>query len=95
MEAEVALQVGDDLGVRAIAPAIELVDVGRPPADGTRGIVAENIFHRGFALGAPVPPGTPVSARLVVGGVDHPPAQPVPDPAATIELVARLLDAAG
>ena len=94
-EAEVALEVGDDLAVRAIAPAIELVDVGRPPEGGAAAIVAENIFHRGFALGTPVPPGTPVVARLVVGGVDHPPEQPVPDPAATVELVARQLEAAG
>ena len=80
-EAELAVRVGDG----ATAAAIELVDVGDPPAD-VAGILAGNIFHRAFALGEPAPAGMP---RLIVNGVEHPPQLPLPDLEETLALVTR------
>jgi 2-keto-4-pentenoate hydratase len=94
-ECEIAIRVGaDGRSVDGYAAAIEIVDVGRPPG-GAEGIVAENIFHRAFALGeftAEPPAG---EASLDVGGEAHQADQPVPDFEQTVGLVARNLEAVG
>src|SRR3954452_24564127 len=55
-EPEVAIEVGADQTIAGLAPAIELVDIGRPPrGEGVEGIVADNIFHSAVVLGPPRP----------------------------------------
>ena len=61
-ESEVAVELGRDVwptedlqsirgAVVGLAPALELVDVD-PPVDGFEGVVADNAYHRAFALGS-------------------------------------------
>ena len=72
-ESEVAVELGRDVwptedleSIRAavvgLAPALELVDVD-PPVDGFEGVVADNAYHRAFALG---PTRTVVPGRRLV-----------------------------
>lgn len=51
LEPEIAISVGEDLGVAALAPAIEVVDVDLPFED-VAAILAGNVFHRAVAFGA-------------------------------------------
>src|SRR5215217_9577242 len=66
LEPEIAVLVGDDLGIAGLAAAIELADVHPPPTD-PEAVLAGNIFHRHVLLG-PVDTSrrdaTGVSARL-------------------------------
>jgi 2-keto-4-pentenoate hydratase len=65
VDAEVAIEVGP----RRMGPALELVDVVRPPHD-FETIVARNIWHRGVAFGplsGDAPPET-FEARVLVDG---------------------------
>jgi 2-keto-4-pentenoate hydratase len=106
-EPEVAIELGRDVpgeadpdsareAIAGLAAAIELVDVGRPPAD-LQSIIAANIFHRAFAL-APSRPALPaegVEAEVTVNG-DVRARGPAPDDfTEVVLLVARLLEAAG
>jgi 2-keto-4-pentenoate hydratase len=50
LEVEMAIRVGPDGGVAALAPALELVDLDRP-FDRIEPILAQNIFHRGVVFG--------------------------------------------
>ena len=106
-EPEVALELGrgvngdadEDEAREAIAgygPAIELVDVGRPPAD-LEGIVSGNIFHRAFVLGPSLPafPAEGVEAVVSVNGGERARRDAPDDFAEVVTLVARLLDAVG
>ena len=63
VEAEIAVWIGADVPpgtsaeqagdfVRAVGPAIELADIDHPPEDVER-ILAGNIYHRRYQLGAP------------------------------------------
>lgn len=105
-EPEVALELGQDVSADAgtedaaeaiagYAAGIELVDVGRPPTD-LESIVAENVFHRAFALGA-LRPGSPdgASVTVSVGGEQRAGATVAEDFPATVRLVARLLGSVG
>ena len=105
-EPEVALELGRDVApdagpdeaAEAIAgygAAIELVDVGRPPAD-LESIVAENVFHRAFLIG-PTEPGAPDGAavEVSVGGEQRAASVVEEDFPATVRLVARLLGSVG
>jgi 2-keto-4-pentenoate hydratase len=70
VDAELAVEIGVELEPAAFGAAIELVDVARPPHD-CEGIVAGNVWHRGFALG-PLRPERPpelVEASVRVNGV--------------------------
>lgn len=58
LEPELAIHVGDDLGIGALGPAIELADVDTSLAD-PEAILAGNIFHRAVVLG----PGRLASAE--------------------------------
>lgn len=51
LEPEIAVHVGDDLGVGALGLAIELADLDASLAD-PEAILAGNIFHRAVVLGA-------------------------------------------
>ena len=96
LEPEVAIEVGPDESIAGVAPAIELVDVGRPPG-GFEGIVAENVFHRAFAIGestSPVPAEKPV-ATVTVNGDERESADAADDLGEVVRLVGRLLGAAG
>jgi 2-keto-4-pentenoate hydratase len=106
-EPEVAIEVGRDVpgdadsesareAIAGYGAAIELVDVGRPPAD-LEGIVAGNVFHRGFVLGASQPalPAEGVEAVVSVNGDERDRADAPDDFAEVVMLVARLLDAVG
>jgi len=53
LEVEVAVRVGDDGGVAALAPALELVDLDLP-FDRLEPILAGNVFHRGVVFGPEV-----------------------------------------
>jgi 2-keto-4-pentenoate hydratase len=55
LEPELAVRVGDDGGVAAVAPAIELVDL-HGPSDDVEAILAAGIFHRAWVLGEFRPP---------------------------------------
>ena len=106
-EPEIALELGRDVepdadegtaraAVAALGPAIELVDLGRPPAD-LEGIVGENVFHRAFVLGAPQPGVSleGVTARMSVNGGARESATVPTDFADVVTLVARLLGSVG
>jgi 2-keto-4-pentenoate hydratase len=106
-EPEVALELGRDVGPEAdsnearealagLGPAVELVDVGRPP-DGLEAIVAENVFHRAFALGPsrPALPAGPAHAEVTVNGEERASAEAPDDFSEVVRLVARLLAAVG
>jgi 2-keto-4-pentenoate hydratase len=53
LEVEVAVRIGADGGVAALAPALELVDLNLP-FDRIEPILEENIFHRGVIFGPEV-----------------------------------------
>jgi 2-keto-4-pentenoate hydratase len=82
--------------IAGLAPAIELVDVGRPPG-GLEAIVAENVFHRAFVVGdsRPAMPAEGVTATVMVNGEERESADAVDDLAEVVRLVARLLGAVG
>jgi 2-keto-4-pentenoate hydratase len=81
VDCELALELGrdvtgsaDDAAVRhaiaGVGTALELCDVARPPDD-FDSIVAENVFHRAFALGParrPSSPAMPFVGRVWVNG---------------------------
>jgi 2-keto-4-pentenoate hydratase len=50
LEVEVAIRVGDNGGVGALGPALELVDLDLP-FDRLEPILAGNVFHRGVVFG--------------------------------------------
>jgi 2-keto-4-pentenoate hydratase len=54
IEAELAVHVGDELAVAAVAVAIEVVDL-ELPVDATEDVLAGSIFHRHYVLGEPRP----------------------------------------
>jgi 2-keto-4-pentenoate hydratase len=106
-EPEVVVEVGRDVAgdadadtardaIAGYGAAIELVDVGRPPGD-LEGIVAGNVFHRGFVLGQPTPalPTEGVEAVLSVNGEERERGDAPDDFTEVVMLVARHLDAAG
>jgi 2-keto-4-pentenoate hydratase len=52
VEPEIAVEVGPDDTIAALAPALEVVDVDRPPDD-VEDVVATNVFHRAVSIGPP------------------------------------------
>lgn len=106
-EPEVAIELGREVAgdadaesaseaIAGLAAAIELVDVGRPPAD-LQSILAANIFHRAFVIGSSLPalPAEGVEAKLTVNGEPREQAPAPDDFSEVVMLVARLLDAVG
>ncbi len=91
LEPEVAIRVGDDGGVAALAPAIELVDIDLP-FDDIEAILAGNIFHRAVVLGAEVPGGAAAGGcRVVVDGAETAAAPVECDVEGTVDFVAEFL----
>jgi 2-keto-4-pentenoate hydratase len=52
IEAELAIHVGDDLGIAAVSAAIEVVDPDLP-VDQTEDVLAGDVFHRHYVLTPP------------------------------------------
>ncbi len=106
-EPEMAIELGRDVpggvdaesareAIAGLGAAIELVDVGRPPAD-LQSIIAANIFHRAFVLGPSQPalPAEGVAAEVTVNGELRAKAEAPHEFTEVVMLVARLLDALG
>lgn len=95
LEPEVAIRVGEDGGVAALGPAIELVDVDLPFED-VEAILAGNVFHRAVLFGEEAGDAHASGACRVI--VDREEAAPVPvecDPEATVSFVFDFLAAHG
>jgi 2-keto-4-pentenoate hydratase len=87
-DVEVVVTVGSD----ALGVALELVDLTRPPG-GVEALIESNVMHRGFVLG---PTGAvPGEARLIVNGEVRAAAPARADHRATVDGLARVLEAAG
>jgi 2-keto-4-pentenoate hydratase len=96
VEPEIAITVGEDGGVAALAPAIEVVDVDLPFED-VEAILAGNVFHRAVTFG-PTAPGTTLdgfACRVTRGGETVASADATEDPAHTVARVGAFLDAHG
>jgi 2-keto-4-pentenoate hydratase len=96
LEPEVAITVGEDGGVAALAPAIELIDADLPFED-VEAILARNIFHRAVAFGSPAPRASldGFACRVTRNGEDAGAADSTEDPAHTTARVAEFLAAHG
>lgn len=92
VEVEVAVRVGDDLGVAGLAPALELVDLDVNFAD-LEGVLAGNICQRGVVFGTEVAGIDPFAVRVAVAkngrGGDE--GALTEDPAVTVDFVRRFL----
>jgi len=95
VEPEVALHMGAGGEIAGYGAAIEIVDTGNPPAD-AEGIVAANIFHRGFIL-AEAQPAMPAGLEADVRVDEELRASGEAPPHFTdvVGLVGRLLGEAG
>jgi 2-keto-4-pentenoate hydratase len=106
-DAEVALEIGRDLGADAdedearaaivrYGAALEIVDLAEPPVE-PQDIVAANVFHRAVVLAAGIEalPAGGVEGRLIVNGELRASAPAPTDVADRVLVVARLLDAMG
>jgi 2-keto-4-pentenoate hydratase len=106
-EPEVALELGAAVApdadvdeardaIAGLAPAIELVDVDRPPTT-VEQIVAGNVFHRAVVLGPsrPAMPAEGMRAVMRVDGEERESADAPDDFTDVVRLTARLLGAAG
>jgi 2-keto-4-pentenoate hydratase len=95
-DAELAVEIGVEGEPARFGVALELVDVVRPPDD-FESIVAGNIWHRAFALGAlrPEPPPEVVHARVLIDGELVESGEQRVDPTETARIARDLLGAAG
>ncbi|MFL5819189.1 MAG: hypothetical protein ACJ76S_00700 [Solirubrobacteraceae bacterium] len=109
VEPEIAIEVGEavpgDAGpdaardaIARLAPALEVVDVDRPFED-VQTIVADNVFHRAFALGEPAGSslGDAEATFLVNGAAVHrlDVSQAAGDLVEAVAVIARTLAACG
>jgi 2-keto-4-pentenoate hydratase len=95
-EPEVAIRVGHDLGITAVGPAIEVVDIDRG-FDDLETIIATDIFHAGVLLGAEVAqPGDVAGGTLHSTAGEQAIETPSPDElAVTLRTVSERLEEAG
>jgi 2-keto-4-pentenoate hydratase len=94
-EPEVAIELGEGESIAGLAPAIELVDTGRPPrGEGVEGIVADNIFHSAVLLGASAD-GPPTRATVKVNGEERASADFSDDLEEVVAVAGRRLAEAG
>jgi 2-keto-4-pentenoate hydratase len=98
LEVEVALRVGPDGELAAVAPALELVDINLP-FDDVEPILAGGIFHRGVIFGSEKEPaactGLKVRVQSPDDGTELAAGSLEDDPAGTLEQVRRFLAAHG
>ncbi len=102
VEVEVAIRVGDDLGVAGLAPALELVDLDVSFAD-LEVVLAGNICQRGVVFGTEVPGVNPFDVRVAVTKVGQntdgdgtgDEGRLSEDPATTVAFVRRFVAAHG
>jgi 2-oxo-3-hexenedioate decarboxylase len=96
LEPEIAITVGEDGGVAALAPAIEVIDADLPFED-VEAILARNIFHRAVAFGAPAPRPSldGFACRVTRNGEEAGVADSTEDPGQTVARVAEFLAAHG
>jgi 2-keto-4-pentenoate hydratase len=107
-DAEVALRMGEDVepgadreeagaAIAGFGAALELVDLGSPPAGDAERIVATNVWHRAFALGTldRPPPAKAAEGRLIVNGDVRDAAPLSRDFIDLVQVVATLLGAVG
>jgi 2-keto-4-pentenoate hydratase len=96
VEVELAVRVGDDGGVGALAPALELVDLDTP-FDDIEAVLAGNISHRGVVFGDEVPGADPwaMAAAVTKDGAVVAEGRLTEDPAATVAFVRSFLAAHG
>jgi 2-keto-4-pentenoate hydratase len=96
LEVEVAIRVGDDGGVAALAPALELVDLDRP-FDRIEPILAQNIFHRAVVFGDEVTGVAldDLAVAVSMDGTEVADGQLVDAPGDTIDIVRTFLAAHG
>jgi 2-keto-4-pentenoate hydratase len=96
LEPEIAITVGEDGGVAALAPAIEVIDADLPFED-VEAILARNIFHRAVAFGAPAPRPSldGFACRVTRNGEEAGVADATEDPGQTVARVAEFLAAHG
>jgi len=98
VEPEVAVEVGPGGEIAALAPALEVVDIDRPPDD-VEDVVATNVFHRAVTIGPPAQ-GDLNGAEATItrnGEVEHrlDPGQAAEDLAGAVETIAATLQACG
>lgn len=94
VDAELAVEVGEDGRAAGFATALELVDLDRP-ADDVESVVASNVFHRAFVLSASLPQlPEPLTARVLVDGEIRGEGSGTYDPM-LLERASELLAAAG
>ena len=97
LEVEVAIRVGEDGGVSALAPALELVDLD-PAIEGIEDILAGNVFHRGVVFGPECPGADVRNLEVTVDGVDErlrTTGRLTEAPGTTVEMVRAFLSAHG
>jgi 2-keto-4-pentenoate hydratase len=97
VEPEVAIHVGPDHSIAGLSAALEVVDMDALPGgpEDVPGAIEHNIFHRAVAI-APARDGEPGDAEFTIDGGDPQTADAsAVDLAATVELVAEILEAAG
>jgi 2-oxo-hept-3-ene-1,7-dioate hydratase len=94
LEVEVALRVGPDGRVSAVAPALELVDLDLP-FDDLQPILGGNLFHRGVVFGPETAPdacrGLEIRVESVADGAERSRGTFSDDPAITLEVVRTFL----
>jgi 2-oxo-hept-3-ene-1,7-dioate hydratase len=96
LEVEVAIRVGEDGEVGALAPALELVDLDLP-FDSLEPILAGNICHRGVIFGpeAAVPDRRDLSVRVASGSAEVAHGHLDEAPEVTVGVVRAFLEAHG
>lgn len=98
VEPEVAVEVGPGGEVAALAPALEVVDVDRPPDD-VEDVVATNVFHRAVTMGPPAHGALAGGEATVTrnGEVEHrfDPGQAAGELAVAVNVIASTLEACG
>jgi 2-keto-4-pentenoate hydratase len=67
LEVEIAVHIGEDGGIAAVAPALELVDLNLS-FDHLEPILAGNLFHRGVVFGPEVAPFDLTGLAVAVHG---------------------------
>ena len=97
-EPEIAILVGPDHSVAGLSAAIEVIDMDAIPGgpDEVPGVIEHNIFHRAVAIGPAREDAEAGDATFSIDGEVAATADAsAVDLAATVELVARILEEAG